>query len=295
MDKLNAMQTFVWVAECGSFSAVADRMHVARSAVTRLISALENQLGAKLITRSTRSLSLTAAGLAYLEHCRQILNMVDAAESGLSQENTEPRGRIRLGLPFSFGLQCLMPALTEFAKAHDQIELVMDFSDRRSNLIEEGIDLSIRITHRLEPGDILRKLGQSRLLTVASPAYLAAHKTPKHPQDLVRHACLVYSHEFQSTTWAFRSQNEAIHVNIRPRMAANSGEALLHAASQGLGITRPPEFMAKPYLDQGSIVPILGKYEPEPLGVYAVLPSNRYIPHRVSFLVDFIADHLARR
>lgn len=295
MDKLNAMQLFVRVAETGSFIAVADQLDVARSVVTRQISALEKQLGTKLMTRSTRSLALTTAGAAYLEKCRVILNMVDAAESSLSQEKTEPRGRIRLGLPLSFGLQRLMPALLEFAQAHAHIELVMDFSDRRSKLIEEGIDVSIRITSRLEQGDIVRKLGESRLLTVASPQYLAQHSHPQHPRDLAQHACLVYSEDFQSTTWGYRTSDGPINVTIRPRLAANNGEALLQAAAQGLGITRPPDFMVQAALDQGSVVPVLADFEPEPLGIYAVLPSNRYIPHRVSVLIDFLASALQRR
>lgn len=293
MDKLNAMQLFVRVAETGSFTAVADQLNVARSVVTRQISALEKQLGIKLMTRSTRSLTLTPAGAAYLEKCRVILNMVDAAESSLVEEKTEPRGRIRLGLPLSFGLQRLMPALLEFAKTHSHIELVMDFSDRRSKLIEEGIDLSIRITSRLEPGDIVRKLGESRLLTVASAQYLAEHSAPKHPSELAHHACLVYSQDFQSTTWRYIGEQGMIDVAIRPRLAANNGEALLQAAAQGLGITRPPDFMAQAYLDQGHVLPVLSDYEPEPLGIYAVLPSNRYIPHRISVLIQFLAKALA--
>ena len=292
MDKLNAMQLFVRIAETGSFTAVADQLDVARSVVTRQISALEKQLGAKLMTRSTRSLTLTTAGAAYLEKCRVILNMVDAAESSLLEEKTIPRGRIRLGLPLNFGLQCLMPALLEFAQAHAQIELVMDFSDRRSKLIEEGIDLSIRITNRLEPGDIVRKLGVARLLTVASPQYLAQHSIPNHPRDLAQHACLVYSQEFQSTSWTYGPNDNETHVTVRPRLAANNGEALLQAAAQGLGISRPPDFIAQPFLDTGSVVQVLEDFEPEPLGIYAVLPSNRYVPHRISVLIDFLAKAL---
>ena len=292
MDKLNAMQLFVRIAETGSFTAVADQLGVDRSVVTRQISALEKQLGAKLMTRSTRSLTLTTAGSAYLEKCRVILNMVDAAESSLLEEKTVPRGRIRLGLPLNFGLQRLMPALLEFTQTHAQIELVMDFSDRRSNLIEEGIDLSIRITNHLEPSDIVRKLGTSRLLTVASPQYLAQHSRPMHPRDLANHACLVYSQEFQSTTWTYGFKTTETHVTVRPRLAANNGDALLQAAAQGLGITRPPDFIAQPFLDNGSVVQVLKDFEPEPLGIYAVLPSNRYVPHRISVLIDFLAKAL---
>jgi DNA-binding transcriptional LysR family regulator len=292
MDKLNAMQLFVRIAETGSFTAVADQLGVDRSVATRQISALEKQLGAKLMTRSTRSLTLTTAGSAYLEKCRVILNMVDAAESSLLEEKTVPRGRIRLGLPLNFGLKKLMPALLEFTQTHAQVELVMDFSDRRSNLIEEGIDLSIRITNRLEASDIVRKLGTARLLTVASPQYLALHAQPKHPSDLIHHACLVYSQEFLSTTWTYGVKATESHVTVRPRLAANNGDALLEAAAKGMGITRPPDFIAQPFLDNGSVVEVLKDFEPEPLGIYAVLPSNRYVPHRISVLIEFLAKAL---
>lgn len=293
MDKFTGMQLFVRVAETGSFAAVAQQMGVDRSVVTRQISALEKQLGAKLMTRSTRSLTLTTSGAAYLEKCRVILNMVDAAESSLAVEKAEPRGRIRLGLPLSYGLQTLMPLLLQFAQTHPHIELVMDFSDRRSKLIEEGIDLSIRITNRLEPGDIVRKLGSSCLVTVASPQYLAEHGKPKRPADLAQHQALLYSHDFQSATWIYLDKEGGTHrVNVPPRMAANNGEALMQAAVQGLGITRQPDFIAQPYLDAGTVTEVLPRYASEPLGVYAVLPSNRYIPHRVSALMAFVSQAL---
>ena len=293
MDKFTGMQLFVRVAETGSFAAVAQQMGVDRSVVTRQISALETQLGTKLMTRSTRSLTLTTAGAAYLEKCRLILNMVDAAESSLTEEKAEPRGRVRLGLPLSYGLQKLMPLLLEFAQSHPQIQLVMDFSDRRSKLIEEGIDLSIRITNRLEPGDIVRKLGNSRLMTVASPQYLAEYGKPKNPSDLAQHQALLYSHDFQSTTWVYLDKDgTSYRVSIPPRMAANNGEALMQATAQGLGITRQPDFIAQPYIDTGSVKEILPRYTSEPLGIYAVLPSNRYIPHRVSALIEFLSNAL---
>jgi DNA-binding transcriptional LysR family regulator len=292
MDKFNSMQMFVRVAETGSFTQVANQLGIARSVVTRQISALENQIGVKLMTRSTRSLTLTTAGAAYLEKCRVILNMVDSAESGLQEENSVPRGRLRLGLPLNFGLQRLMPLLLDFAQLHGQLEFVLDFNDRRSKLIEEGIDLAIRITNYLEPGDIVRKIGTSRLLTVASPQYLAMHSIPSHPQDLVHHACLEYSQDLQSSHWIFKIAEGQQQVAVRPRLAANNGEALLQAAARGLGIARSPEFMAMPYIEKNLVQTVLDEYEAEPLGIYAVLPSNRYIPHRVSVLIDFLAKAL---
>lgn len=293
MDKFNAMQTFVRVAEAGSFIAVANQFNVDRSLVTRQISALEKELGTKLITRSTRSLTLTTAGAAYLEKCRVILNMLDAAESSLSEEKTIPRGRIRLGLPLSFGLQRLMPALIDFGTQHPQIELAMDFSDRRANLIEEGIDLSIRITAELDPGDIVRKLGECRLLTLASKDYLARHGMPKQPQDLLHHECLSYASDMRSSAWQYTSRGQVQSISIRGRIAANNGVALTQAAAAGLGITRQPDFIAQPFLDRHEVVEILQSFAGPSLGIYAVLPSNRYIPHRVSVLINHVAQFLS--
>ncbi len=293
MNKLDAMQTFVRVAEVGSFIAVANQLQVARSAVTRQIASLETHLGAKLITRSTRSLTLTAAGAAYLEKCRVILNMVDAAESSLSDEKAVPRGRIRLGLPLSYGLEKLTHALLEFAKAQPFIELVMDLSDQRANLIEEGLDLSIRITSDLQPGDIVRKLGECRLRTIASPAYLKKHGEPRHPSDLKHHECLIYASDSAMNTWPYREGKKPLKVAVRGRIVANNGMVLAEAATRGMGIARQPDFIAAPYLARKKVRSILDNFEAEPLGIYAVLPSNRYVPHRLRVLIDYLVQRLA--
>jgi DNA-binding transcriptional LysR family regulator len=293
MDKLDAMQTFVRVAEAGSFIAVANQRQVARSVVTRQVAALEKHLGTKLITRSTRNLTLTAAGSAYLEKCRVILNMVDAAESSLAEEKAVPRGRIRLGLPLSYGLQELMPALLQFAQEQPFVELIMDLSDQRANLIEEGLDLSIRITADLQPGDIVRRLGECHLLTLAAPEYLAQHGEPRHPNDLRHHECLIYASDSASTQWAYREGEHSLQVPVRGRIVANNGSALTEAAARGMGITRQPDFIAAPYLAQGRVKAVLQDYETPPLGIYAVLPSNRYIPQRVSVLIEHLAQTLA--
>jgi DNA-binding transcriptional LysR family regulator len=292
MDKFNSMQVFVRVAEAGSFTAVANQGNVARSMITRQIASLEKQLGTKLITRSTRSLALTTAGAAYLERCRVILNMVDAAEASLSLEKVEPRGRIRLGLPLSFGLQRLMPSLAEFSKLHPHIQLIMDFSDRRANLIEEGIDVSIRITGDLDPSDIVRKLGTCKILTLASPDYLAKHGTPKHPKELSSHECLAYAMDMKPANWLYAVDGSTLSVPIRGRVIANNGEALTKVAAAGIGITRQPDFIAQPFIDSGEVIEVLKKYAIDPLGIYAVLPSNRYIPHRVSVLIEHLSAAL---
>lgn len=287
------MQVFLRVAQTGSFASVANQLDVDRSWVTRQIASLEKHLGTKLITRSTRRLSLTPAGSIYLEKCRLILNMVDSAEADIADENTEPRGQIRLGLPLAFGLQVLTPLLLDFSKRHPMVELVTDLSDQRVNLIEEGLDLAIRITDSLQSGDVVRKLGVCPMLTFASPGYFASHGTPRHPRDLESHECLIYSNAASRAQWAYRDSGKKINVSVRGRITANNGIFLTEAAAQDRGITRQPLFIAKRYLDAGVIRPILQDFEGPDLGIYAVLPGNRYIPHRVSTLMTYLSDQLS--
>ena len=292
MNRFDAMALFVRVAELGSFSAAACQLGVARSVVTRQIAALEEHLGIKLMVRSTRRLSLTSAGSAYLDKCRVILELVEEAEAGVMEERLTPSGQLRVSLPLSFGLRRLVPLLTEFSRDYPAIRLALDFSDRHQNLIEEGIDLSIRITGQLDPGAIARKLGSCRLLAVAAPDYLARHGRPRHPAELAAHACLGYSPQASNRPLIFQvdGRSEAFYPPFR--MLANNGDALAEAAAQGLGITVQPDFIIAGQLASGALVPILEEFEAPGPGIYAVLPSNRYIPHRVRVLIEYLAARL---
>ena len=289
MDRLDAMRLFVRVAELGSFSAVAQQLGVARSVVTRQIAALETHLGVKLMARSTRRLALTSAGSAYLEKCRVILNLVEAAEADVAEERLTPRGNIRISLPLSFGLKRLAPLLLDFSQRYPEVALDMDYSDRRVNLIEEGIDLSIRITRRLEPGDVARKIGVGHMLVVASPEYLARHGRPQHPSELAHHECLGYTAGGAGQNWQFMVDGQLASFPVRSRINANNGEVLTEAAAQGLGITLQPDFIADSFLAAGRVEAILTDFPVPELGIYAMLPSNRHVPHRVRVLMDFLA------
>ena len=293
MDRLDAMHLFMRVAELGSFSAVAQQLGLARSVVTRQIAALESHLGVKLMVRSTRRLALTSAGTAYLEKCRVILNLVEAAETGIAEERQTPRGNIRLGLPLSYGLKRLAPILLEFSRRYPEVTLDMDFSDRRINLIEEGVDLSVRITRRLESGDVARRLGSSRLLVLAAPEYLDRHGRPENPAELANHLCLGYTNAGSGDVWPFTVDGQVENIHVRSRFNANNGELLIEAAAQGLGITCQPDFIADSFLAAGRVVEILADYPMPPLGIYAMLPSNRHLPHRVRVLIDTLAEQLA--
>ncbi len=292
MDRLDAMRLFVRVAELGSFSAVAQQMGVARSVVTRQVAALESHLGTKLLARSTRRLALTPGGSAYLEKCRVILNLVEAAETGLAEERQTPRGLIRLSLPLVYGIRHLAPLLLEFSSLYPEVELDMEFSDRRANLIQEGIDMAVRITARLEPGDVTRRLGSGRLVVLVSPDYLARHGEPRHPAELIHHQCLGYTQAASGLRWSFQVDGKPETFPIRPRIRTNNSEVLLQAAASGLGIACEPAFAASEWLENGSLVEILREFPVPELGIYAVLPGNRYLPHRLRVLLDFLAERL---
>jgi DNA-binding transcriptional LysR family regulator len=293
MDRLDAMHLFVRVAETGSFSGVAQQLGVARSVVTRQIAALEAHLGVKLMARSTRRLALTAAGTTYLEKCRVILNLVEVAEADVAEERATPRGRIRVSVPLSFGLKRLAPLLLDFLRRYPEVGLDMDYSDRRANLIEEGIDLSIRITRRLEAGDVARRIGSGRMLAVAAPDYLARHGRPQHPVELAHHECLGYTAGNGSLAWQFLVDGQIESFPVRSRISANNGDVLTEAAAQGLGITCQPDFIADIFIAAGRVEAILADFPLPELGIYAVLPSNRHIPHRVRVLMDFLGERLA--
>lgn len=292
MDRLDAMRLFVRVAELGSFSAVAQQLDVARSVVTRQVAGLESRLGVKLMARSTRRLSLTAAGAVYLEKCRVILNLVEAAESDLADDNQAPRGHLRVSVPLSFGLKRVAPLLLDFARRYPEVTLDMDYSDRPVKLIEEGIDLSLRITRQLASGDVARRIGSIHLHAVAAPEYLARHGRPRHPGELLDHECLGYAVGGNVQQWQFTVDGQLQAFSVRSRIQANNGDVLVEAAAQGMGITLQPDFIVEAALAAGRIETVLGDFPQPELGIYALLPGNRHVPHRVRVLIDFLAAGL---
>ncbi len=294
MNRLDAMTLFVRVADLGSFAAAANHLGVARSVVTRQIAALEEHLGVKLIVRTTRKLTLTSAGADYLDKCRTILDLVESAEADVMEARLTPRGNLRIALPLSFGLKRIAPVLPRFLQSHPEITLALDFNDRQQNLIDEGIDMSIRISARLDPGIVARKLGETRLITVASPGYLRQHGHPRHPDELVAHQALGYTAKASNRPLEFWVEGKPYSVYVPFRMQANNGDALVEAAHQGMGITVQPDFIVAKYIERSTLVPLLEDYALPPLGIHAVLPSSRYMPQRLRVWIEFLAAELGQ-
>lgn len=291
MDRLQGMEVFIRVAEAGSFTAVADHLGVARSMVTRVVAGLEAHLGVKLLARSTRSLRLTAEGEVYLERCREILDLVEAAEGNLSGADRAPRGPIRISVPVSFGVRHLSPLVADFVTTYPEVSLDIDFNDRQVNLIEGGLDMAIRITPQLDPTQVARRISTSRLLTLASPEYLARHGRPRVPGDLVHHHCLGYTGTSRAS-WPYRVEGETQWVPVQGRLQANSGDALLDACQRGLGVTRQPSFIAAPAVQAGLLEVLLPEFPGLDLGIYLIFPSHRYLPTRVRALADYLAERI---
>lgn len=289
MSRLDAMYLFVRVAELGSFAAVAQQQGVDRSAVTRQIAALEKHLGVQLIVRSTRRQSLTSAGRLYLERCKAIIDLVDSTETEVMEERLTPKGVIRMSLPISFGVKCLTPILMRFAHEFPDVSLQLNYSDNLVNLIEEGYDISIRVSTEPASTDIVRKLASCKLYIVASAAYLQKHGRPLHPSDLEQHTCLQYQN---TNRWLFTEDGEIKHYQTSGRVQANNGDALAIAAINDLGLVSLPDFIANEYLKRGELERVLTDYAAPVIGIYAVLPTNHYISQRIRLLMEYLSEHL---
>ena len=288
------LQAFVAVVEAGSFTAAGERLGTAKSAVSRRISGLEERLGVQLLRRTTRTLNLTDTGQSFYEHAARILADLDEAESAAQQDHGELRGTLRVALPMSFGVRHMCKPIAAFSKRHTKIRFDLDFNDRRIDLIEEGVDLAVRIGHLRDSSLIARKLFDVRTVVCASRPYLAAHGEPQSPEDLHNHDCLVYSNLPDPDVWRWVDEHGRRHsVELAPVMRASSGDFLTNAASHGLGIVIQPTFIAAEAIRQGVLVPILTGFEWPHSPAFAVYPPTRHLSYRVRAFIDFLADRFA--
>lgn len=291
MDRLTAMQVFAEVAQLGSFTAAGDKLDMSRPMVTRYVDELEQWLGVRLLQRSTRKVTLTDAGLACLARCQQMLELAAEVRADASQRDGQVRGVLRVAASTSFGLAVLGGLMAEFSERHPQLRIDLQLGDRAVNLIEERIDLAIRITNEPDPGLVGRRLCDCRSLAVAAPAYLARHGVPGHPMDLENHRCLSYSN-FGRSEWRFRQGEEEQRVRVSGAISANEASALLCAAAAGGGIALQPSYLAAPYVHRGELVALLPDWQPQLMGIHALYPSRRLLPLALRSLLDFLVERL---
>jgi DNA-binding transcriptional LysR family regulator len=285
------MRTFVRVVEAGSLSAAAEYLSIAKSAVSRRLAELESRLGVQLLNRTTRRINLTDSGSIFYQRCQRILADLNETEHFVANEHTNLRGIIRIAAPLTFGVQHLSPLLNEFLKAHPELSLDLDLNDRTVNLMDEGVDLGIRIGKLQDSTMMARKLASAKMLICASPEYLERYGEPQTPEDLKNHMGLSYSNLSEGQLWQFTSKDgKAYSVHVPFRMRANNGEVLLKAALDGLGVVATVSFIGYRELQQGRLRQILRDYKTERVGIYAVYPSQRHLPGRVRLLIDFLAE-----
>ncbi len=289
MDRFEEMHTFVRVVEAGSLSAAADRLDIAKSAVSRRLADLESRLGVQLLNRTTRRINLTDSGRQYYQRCQRILADLDETEQQISSEHDRLRGTIRIAAPLSFGLLHLSPVLNYFIKSHPEVNLDLDLNDRTVNLMDEGVDLGVRIGKLADSSMMARKLATARRIVCASPAYLKQHGEPQTPEDLQHHVGLSYSNISEAQQWQFYDQDgNKIAVRIPSRMRANNGDVLQKAAIDGLGIDMTVSFICYQAIEQGQLKQILSNYNLKDEGIYAIYPSQRHLPRRVRVLIDYL-------
>lgn len=292
MDRLTQLRTFVRVAERASFSAVARDMGVTQSAVSRAIRALEESLGARLVSRSTRNVSLTEAGQRYYERCRRIIEDLDEADALVSNLQLGLTGTLNIAAPVPFGLMFISPLLIRFRQMHPGLVIDLELNDKPSNLVEQNIDVAIRLGHLATPGIVARKLGDSAFVIVASPAYLAGRGRPGTPGDLHDHECLLYSNQLNPGEWTFTSAGIHQAVAVSGSYRCNNLLALKDAAVAGLGVACLPQWMVDVELDSGSLCHVLPEACPPAFDIHAVFPSARQIPAKVSVFVEFLREEL---
>src|SRR5262245_30612186 len=272
MDRLRAMQTFVRIVDGGSLSAAARALGVSLPAVVRTLAALERHLGTRLLNRTTRRISLTDAGGQYYQRSRQLLSELEETELAVSSAKIRPTGTLSVTAPVLFGRFNVVPVLTEYRKRFPEVTVRLLLLDRNVNLLEEGIDVAVRIGQLADSSLVAARLTEVRRVVYASPAYLRRRGTPKRPRDLASHDCLSLTALTSGETWRFREQGRALDVKVRPRLLSNSGDAVIAMAESGQGVGVALSYQIESQLAKRKLVAVLEDFEPEPLPVNAVYP-----------------------
>ena len=294
MDKLQAMQVFVRVVETGGITRAADSLGVPKATATTLIQKLEASLGVRLLNRTTRRVSVTADGAAYYERCVAILSLVRDTEESLGKQHATARGRLRVDVPTLMARSVFVPALPRFFARYPDIELALAGSERRADLIEEGIDCAVWSGEIEESNYVARRVGFLYFATCAAPSYLARHGRPRHPNDLVNHKCI---NHFSPRTgrvsdWVFSKGAVRVQTSLQGYVALEDENSYVAAAEAGLGIAQIPAFVLKESMERGSLDLVLGDWFPEPSPLYVVYPQLRHLSGRLRVFVDWVAQML---
>jgi DNA-binding transcriptional LysR family regulator len=291
MDRLRAFEVFVTVVSRGSFTRAADALETSPANVTRYMNELEAHLGTRLLNRTSRKLSLTEGGETLYARCKSILDDVAETEGLVSSASVEPRGRLRINAPVSFGILHLAPLWPEFMRKYPEVQLDVALIDRVVDIVEEGYDLAIRISSAGSTNHAARKLATSKNMLCASPAYLARYGYPAAPADLVEHRCIGYSYAATGDEWQLIDGESKAHtVKVNCHMRTNNGDTARAAALAGQGVIWQPTFLVGNDLRTGKLVQVLPEYRLPDIDVLAVYPSRRHLSARVRAVIDFLVE-----
>ena len=297
MDRFAELKAFCLVASNGGFSAAARQLGVATSSVTRLVDALEQRLGAPLLNRSTRGVTLTDGGRAYVEHATQILAALDEADDAAAGRDAEPSGMLRIAAPVTLAVRYIAPLLPGFARRHPKVALDVRLSDNYLNLVEEAVDVAIRIgSPQQQPNLIARELARHRRHICASPAYLKRHGAPRTPDELAQHNCLQFSYGANRHSWRLRRDGRQVDIDVGGGLNVNNSEMLRQAALGGMGLALLADWLIRDDLAAGTLVPVLPEYDANPgdmdVVIHAVYPASRRGSVKIRIFTDMLAASL---
>ena len=290
MDKLQGMQLFTRVVESGSFTAGADQMGISRALASKLIQNLEDDLGVRLLNRTTRRISLTDPGKNYYQRASEILVQLAEAEAEAAQLQVEPRGRMRVSAPISFSVRHLAPALCEFQRRFPLVEIELELNDRLVDLVDEGFDMAIRIGKLADSSLVARRIAPACLILTASPAYLERAGTPTHPAELSKHNLLIYTLSTRSDELVLERKGEKVATKIHGNLHVNNGDYIAAATLEGHGISVLPNFIVGDHIKRGDLVPVLADWTVPPVAIHAVYAQTRSLPAKTRVLIDFLVE-----
>jgi len=295
MDKLTGMKVFVRVAKAGSFVGGAKEMSISRAMATKHIGQLEAYLGARLFNRTTRSLSLTDVGAAYLKRCRIVLSEIEEMEGAVTQLHTEPRGKLKISSPPIIGALYIAPAISEFLAAHRDLSVNLVLQSNFGDLVDEGIDVAITFGALDDTSHVAKKIASSPLLVCGSPAYFEEYGKPLIPEDLVNHSCLVNWAIPPRNKWHFKGLEGDKEIKVSGRMEANAADPIRIAAKKGLGLVMLPEYIVSRDIEKGYLQVVLDDYSIAPVNIHAVYPHRKYLSTKVRAFLIFLEEWLRTR
>lgn len=295
MDRFLEMQTFNAVVDAGSFVKAADALAMSKAAVSRYVGDMEKRLGVRLLHRTTRRLSLTEEGQVFYARSKELLAGLEEAEAELTSRSRAASGLLRVNAPVTFGTLHLAPLWGVFKALHPGVTLDITLSDRVVDLVEEGIDVAIRIAKLQSSSLVSKRLASTRLVLCASPQYLKLHGVPTHPAELTRHAVISYSYLSTRDEWRFDGPLGPVSVKTQPCIHTNSGDTCRAAALADQGVILQPTFLVGPDLSSGSLVEVMPQFRAIELGIHAVYPTRQHVPAKVRVLIEFLTAHFAGR